>query len=243
MKALVAEPFLGRKERENLSYALGKWLEVFGDYEEAIRHFEEAKSSHPKVGAAGEQPFWATHQEELCSPEGPDLDQVNALCRENDEILQTYGGDKEFVVDKRPDNYYRIGPLSAALPQAKFFRMKKHAADNCVSIFTTATSSMMRWAHSKENITLYYKHSNELLDHWHGALPSGRILEVLYEDLIGDTERVVRNICEFCDLDWDAAMLRPEQNRRAVMTPSLGQVRQLIYKTSVARWKRFEPFG
>ena len=45
-----------------------------------------------------------------------------------------------------------------------------------------------------------------------------------------------------CGLVWDDACLRPESNPRAVKTPSKWQTRQPIYRTSVARWRRYEPW-
>ena len=40
----------------------------------------------------------------------------------------------------------------------------------------------------------------------------------------------------------DDACLRPESNPRAVKTPSKWQTRQKIYRSSVARWRRYEPW-
>ena len=41
---------------------------------------------------------------------------------------------------------------------------------------------------------------------------------------------------------WHEACLRPESNPRAVRTPSKWQTRQPIYRNSVARWRRYEPW-
>ena len=68
------------------------------------------------------------------------------------------------------------------------------------------------------------------------------MIEVDYETLVDDRESVVRRVIEFCGLDWNDSCLSHEMNLRSVKTPSLWQVRQPIYKTSVQRWKRFEPW-
>ncbi len=135
MKELFADTTLAPQARESLAYALGKSLEDLGDYEDAMRHFEEGNrvsyglkfgpapyelksdadffeeakrmmagesiaiqendgnlspspifivgmirsattlmeqilSSHPKVGGAGEQPFWAKHHDDLRNDRG-----------------------------------------------------------------------------------------------------------------------------------------------------------------------------
>ena len=44
----------------------------------------------------------------------------------------------------------------------------------------------------------------------------------------------------WCGLEWDPACLAFRQNTRPVRTASVAQVRQPIYKRSVARWKHYE---
>ena len=69
-----------------------------------------------------------------------------------------------------------------------------------------------------------------------------RSIEVDYEDLTQAPEPVIRRIIATCGLSWDDACLRPESNPRAVKTPSKWQTRQKIYRSSVARWRRYEPW-
>jgi hypothetical protein len=80
------------------------------------------------------------------------------------------------------------------------------------------------------------------MDHWRGVLPADRFIEVDYEELTREPEPVIRRMIAACGLVWDEACLRPEANPRAVRTPSKWQTRQKIYRTSVARWRRYEPW-
>ncbi len=80
------------------------------------------------------------------------------------------------------------------------------------------------------------------MDHWRRVLPADRFLEVDYEELTREPEPVIRRIIAACGLTWHDACLRPESNPRAVKTPSKWQTRQPIYRTSVARWRRYEPW-
>ena len=68
------------------------------------------------------------------------------------------------------------------------------------------------------------------------------LLEVDYESLVADQAGVTRQIIAFCGLPWDDACLRFHETARPVHTASHWQVRQPIYQTSVARWRRYEPF-
>ena len=67
-------------------------------------------------------------------------------------------------------------------------------------------------------------------------------MEMSYESLVTDRERQTRRLLEFCGLPWDDACLNPEKNARSVVTPSLWQVRQPVYRTSIDRWKNYEPW-
>jgi hypothetical protein len=43
-------------------------------------------------------------------------------------------------------------------------------------------------------------------------------------------------------MEWDENCLAPHKNVRAVKTASSWQVRQPVYRTSLARWKRYRKF-
>jgi hypothetical protein len=94
----------------------------------------------------------------------------------------------------------------------------------------------------KGDIVCVYRQYQRLMAYWRAVLPEDRFMEIDYEDLVSDRERVTRAMVEFCGLRWDDACLHPEQNRRTVLTPSAWQVRQPVYKSSVERWRKFEPY-
>src|SRR5207249_347483 len=95
------------------------------------------------------------------------------------------------------------------------------------------------YAHEPGNIVFYYQQYVRLMEHWRSVLPADRLLEVDYEDLVADHDRVTRKIIAFCGLDWRDACLHHESNERAIKTPSVWQARQPVYKTSVNRWRRY----
>jgi hypothetical protein len=94
----------------------------------------------------------------------------------------------------------------------------------------------------RENIVFAYKQFMRLMDHWLEVLPADRFMEVRYDDLVNDPETYGQKMAEFCGLEWTDACLHPESNKRRVLTPSLWQVRQPIYKTSTERWRQYEPW-
>ncbi len=78
--------------------------------------------------------------------------------------------------------------------------------------------------------------------HWRSVMDELGIgwLELDYEDLIADAESMSRALIDFCGLAWEDSCLEFHKVKRTVSTASIHQVRQPIYGSSVARWKRFE---
>jgi hypothetical protein len=66
------------------------------------------------------------------------------------------------------------------------------------------------------------------------------MLDLRYEDLISDQEAMTRRLIEFCGLDWDQGCLHFHESGRIVTTPSYDQVRQPIYRKSIARWRHYD---
>ena len=64
--------------------------------------------------------------------------------------------------------------------------------------------------------------------------------EVVYERLVDDFETEARRLVAACGLEWEPACLHFHQTARPVRTASVTQVRQPLYRRSLARWKNYE---
>jgi tetratricopeptide (TPR) repeat protein len=206
---------------------------------------EQILSSHPEVGGAGEQLFWpenAGSGHKLFGARGFDAPRLKALSKEYLELLESIAPNQARVVDKMNTNYLLLGLLHIAYPNARIVHMKRHPVDTCLSIWATPVARDVNLCASKDNIVFAYQQYLQIMEHWRAILPKGRLLDVQYEELVSDQESVTRQMVEFCELEWSDACLKPEQNRRAVKTPSVWQVRQPVYKTSMERWRKYEPW-
>jgi tetratricopeptide (TPR) repeat protein len=205
---------------------------------------EQILSAHPEVGAAGELRFWPQNRSKAFGHNGCDLDDsvIRELASQYLLSQQNIAPEKGRVVDKMPVNYLQLGLIHLALPNARIIHMLRDPADTCFSVYATQNRVRIPWAHDKRNIALNYLRYRDLMNYWKEVLPQARFLEVQYEDLVSDPERVTRSMIEFCGLEWSQECLSPEKNQRGVVTPSLWQVRQPIYGTSVQRWRKFEPW-
>ena len=143
------------------------------------------------------------------------------------------------VTDKLPGNFAHLGTLTLMFPNAKFIYCRRNAIDNCLSCYFQNFSADLWYTFNLEKLAMYYRMHLDLMDHWRAVLPA-QIFEVRYEEMTDDPEPIVRAMLEFCDLEWDDACLNFHETERAVKTASIWQVRQPMYKTSVAKWKRYE---
>jgi Sulfotransferase family len=88
----------------------------------------------------------------------------------------------------------------------------------------------------------HYRQYQRMMAHWREVLPADRLIEVDYEALVADPEPQVRRLISACGLDWNDACLEPHRNTGKINTASLWQARQPIYRTSVERWRPYEPW-
>ena len=205
---------------------------------------EQILSSHLEVGAGGELRFWPDNRGAALDPPGNvlNLDRLKTLQKDYLSLLREFGPDSSRVVDKMPGNYANLGLIHVAFPNARIIHMRRNPIDTCLSIWMTPNSALIESANDKEAIVFAYKKYLRIMEHWRSILPSDRLMEIDYEELVADTGRLSRAMVDFCGLEWDDKCLRPEENTRAVATPSNWQVRQPIYKTAVARWRSYEPW-
>jgi hypothetical protein len=128
------------------------------------------------------------------------------------------------------------------LPRATIIHCRRAAIDTALSIHQTFFHPGLALPTGGAELVAYFRSYRRLTDHWRRVLPADRFVEVDYEDLARAPEPAIRRIIARCGLKWDDACLRPEQNPRAVKTPSKWQTRQPIYRDSVERWRRYEPW-
>ena len=68
------------------------------------------------------------------------------------------------------------------------------------------------------------------------------MLDVAYEDVIDNLEEQARRLIDYCGLPWDDRCLRFHETSRPIATTSNVQVRKPLYRSSLARWRRYEAY-
>jgi tetratricopeptide (TPR) repeat protein len=210
---------------------------------------EQIVSMHPEVGAGGELQFWnergaAWHGSGAAGNERPVVAKEFLAKAAADYlgVLRLIAPTAARVTDKMPFNFLWAGLIHLAFPRAIIIHCRRAAVDTALSIHQTHFHPSLAFPTGGPELVAYFRSYQRLIDHWRSVLPADRFIEVDYEDLTRSPEPVIRRIIAACGLPWHDACLRPESNPRAVKTPSKWQTRQPIYRTSVARWRRYEPW-
>src|SRR5262249_2412495 len=144
------------------------------------------------------------------------------------------------VTDKLPDNVLMVGLIKQLFPNARIIHARRHPLDVGVSNFLTLFAQPAPYVSRLDWLGYRIRMVERLVELWPRAVDLP-ILNVSYEALVANPELEIRRIVEFAGLDWRDEFLTPEQSRRNVQTASEWQVRQPIYRSSVARWHRYEP--
>jgi len=210
---------------------------------------EQILASHLAVHGAGELPdlnqviMDAPARAERRFPDFvPDLqpDEFRRMGEAYAERVWRLAPGAQHITDKMPANFFYIGMIRLMLPNAKIIHAMRDPMDSCFSNYARLFNDTMEFAYDLGTLGRYYVRYIKLMRHWHAVLPAGSILDLRYEDMVADTEGQARRILDYLGLPWDDNCLAFHQNKRHVKTASVAQVRKPIYKTSVARWRRFE---
>ena len=142
--------------------------------------------------------------------------------------------------DKLTENFKWIGLIKLILPNSKIIHCTRNSKDVCFSIFKNYfTNNKLNFAYDIDEIVSYYNFYFNLMNHWKKILPNF-IYDINYENLINKNESEIKNLLEFCKLDWDQNCIKFYNNKRTIKTASDVQVRKKIYNSSINYWKNFK---
>ena len=206
---------------------------------------EQILASHPAVFGAGELPFWGNAMQEYAAAKLHGAAGRELVARFGDDYLKLLGtlsAQAERVVDKMPANFWCLGLIHDALPNARIIHMQRDPIDTCLSIYFQHFNSALLYANDLQDLAHFYREYRRIMAHWSSMLPQEAMLEVPYESLVEDQEAWSRKMLQFIGLPWDPRCLDFHQTSRSVMTLSNWQVRQKMNRSSIQRWKNYEPF-
>jgi tetratricopeptide (TPR) repeat protein len=205
---------------------------------------ERILAAHPMVAAADEPPFLGRAVAALGGDFPSNLsrlsvrDFVNAA-----EIyrcaLATRGDGRPVVVDKNPNNFWLIGFIACAMPEAVVIHARRDPLDACFSAFTHLFPAGFPFSSSLEHLGFYSRLVQSFMREF--STRARRLVHVLdYEALVSDQEGETRRLLEHCGLPWDERCLAFHQSGGVVHTPSAEQVARPIYASAIGAWRRYD---
>jgi len=146
-----------------------------------------------------------------------------------------------YIIDKNPLNFRHLGFISMLFPEARILHCKRDPLDTCLSNYFTRFSLTLDYSFDLRNIGHFYGEYARFMEHWR-TIPTLKLMDVSYEDMILQTEPTARAVLDFLGLEWEGRCLAPHTNPSPVETASQWQVRQPIYHNSLERWRHYEKY-
>lgn len=209
---------------------------------------EQIISSHKDVYGAGELPFLTeTLERNFMSNPNFLSDIKQDFNHEKLMESQRYFLDritnlkntKKIITDKAPLNFKWIGFIKILFPNSKIIHCTRDPIDISWSNFKNSFSSKnLGFTYNLEDLGNYFNLYKNLMKFWNNKFPK-EIYNLSYEKLIEDQKSEIKKLINFCELTWDESCLKPHENKKAVATASLAQVRSPIYKSSIKKWKNY----
>ena len=176
-------------------------------------------------------------------------DNLNLL---SDEDLVKYGNkyidetlwsrkEKNFFIDKMPNNFPYIGLIKMILPNAKIIDARRNPLDGCFSCFKQFFAKGQHFTYDLDDIARYYKDYERIMQFWNSLYPNS-IHTIKYENVIDNAELEVKRLLNFLNLDFEESCMDFYKSKRPVKTASSEQVRQPIYKSGVNYWKNYDSY-
>ena len=147
------------------------------------------------------------------------------------KLTERWHNDTTLFTDKMPHNINYAGVLLMALPNARLIHSKRNPMDVCLSAFKQNFESGHSFSYALDELVQYYKFQDQLALYWQSLFPD-RVISVEYEQVISNTEKEVRSLLKFLNLEFEPNCLEFYLTKRNIGTASAGQVTQKIYDSA-----------
>ncbi len=231
----------------------GRPIFILGMHRSGTTLLEQLLSAHPEVAAGGEMYDFTAAMREVTDHHCKGVLDVTLVQRaaaiDFAEVGMRYlNGVREkldvrsYFTDKLPTNFFNVGFICEALPDARILHLVRDPMEVCFSNLRELFADVNFHTYDVDALADYYADYLRLMDHWRSRYPD-RILDVHYEALTTATEQTMREVSDFCDLAFDPATLSTASNAtRGVATASLAQVRGEVTARRAPKWKPYAPF-
>lgn len=161
-----------------------------------------------------------------------------------DEIYMQYGQSigKDFKIwgDKTPKNTLYVKHLFKIYPDSKYIFLRRDGRDVVSSYLKGDQELFGKW-NQVEHASYLWNNSFKSWDWINKKVPSDRLLVVDYEDLVDNSEEVLKTICEFLGVDFDIRMATNYGDHSKVLgvdnLTAFKDLKKEVNARSVGKWK------
>lgn len=210
---------------------------------------EQILGAHSRVQATSELPFIENMARRLDRHGGfaqvlPKL--TPAQCRQGAlayirQVTPLLAGKPDLFTDKWPDNFWYVGLIRALFPGARIVNVLRDPLDNAMAVYKQYFSHGNEHSFRLQSVAEYWEVYLSVMEHWEALFP-GETLHFSYARLVEDPATAIRQLLDYCGLEFEQQVLRFHRAKRSVMTPSGQQVRQPIYKSALGSAEPYRPF-
>lgn len=153
------------------------------------------------------------------------------------------------IVDKLNTNHRVIGFMHLLFPRALIIHCARNPMDTIFSSYKhdfnvevpTETGELQNYDNFStfKSVSKMYESFREMISLYESVLPTGRIMNVRYEELVDDLEGVARNVIAAAGLEWHDSVLDFHKKKQTVNTFSTTQVRSKINRKGIDSWKKY----
>lgn len=142
------------------------------------------------------------------------------------------------LTEKLPSNYFNLGFIARALPQARFIHLRRDPVEVGLSSLRTLFSGACPYSYDQSEFVAHYQGYAGLMAHWRTLFPD-RILDVDYEALVHQPEATAASMASFCGLAFEPQMVDVSRRGDSVSTASSVMVRDGIRTDRGKVWQAY----
>lgn len=204
---------------------------------------EQMLSQHSMVAGCGELPYVNLYGHDLIfGNEKPTKGKLEKFRNSYLKELNKIAPNSKYVIDKAPGNYRALSLIIKAFPEAKIFHIYRNPKAVVWSLYKNIfAEDKLAFSYNLNALISHYRfyrsQMNRLVKEF-----KDEIYHVSYEDLVCNSETIIRDVVRKVGIEWEPLILKPELNTRSVKTASNIQIRKPIYSGSSEEWLKWEVF-
>lgn len=137
--------------------------------------------------------------------------------------------------DKAPGNWQYVGAILAMLPNARVVVCRRDPLETCFACYRYMFTRHP-FSHAFSDLAAHWRDFDRAVRHWQTLYPE-RVRVQVYENLVAEPEAQIRELLEFCGLQFEEACLKFHATERRVTTPSAAQVREPLRRDTARSGK------